>query len=160
MGEMSEFPISTQLFLKAYRWRHIDPVPWTPLKKPLAESRLGLVSSAGLSLANQEKFDTSIKGGDPTFREIPSNVTAADLIENHRSESWDHRGVEQDHNLAFPIDRARELVEQGRIGSLAERHLSFMGSLTAPGRMIRDHLHHAAEVLHDEEVDVVLLVPV
>lgn len=160
MGELSEFPFSVQMFLKAYRWRRIDPVPWTPLSKPLAKCRVGLISTAGLSLPGQERFDTKIKGGDPTFREIPSGIDAAELVENHRSNSWDHSGVEQDRNLAFPIDRLRELEAQGRIGSLAERHLSFMGSLTAPGRMIRDHLSHAADVLVQEGVDVALLVPV
>jgi D-proline reductase (dithiol) PrdB len=105
MGELSEFPFSVQLFLKTYRWRRIDPVPWTPLARPLSECRLGLVSTAGLSMPGQDKFDPTIKGGDPTFREIPSEVNAADLIENHRSKSWNHGGVEQDKNLAFPIDR-------------------------------------------------------
>lgn len=160
MGELSEFPFSVQLFLKTYRWRRIDPVPWTPLAKPLAECRLGLVSTAGLSMPGQDKFDTTIKGGDPTFREIPAEVNAADLIENHRSKSWNHCGVEQDKNLAFPIDRVKEMRAIGSIGSLAERHLSFMGSITAPGRMVRDHLAHAADVLLQEGVDVALLVPV
>jgi D-proline reductase (dithiol) PrdB len=160
MGDLSEFPLAVQLFLKTYRWRRIDPVPWTPLRKPLAECRLGLVSTAGLSLPGQEPFDPKVRGGDPSFREIPSSIRAEELVENHRSESWDHRGVEEDRNLAFPIDRATELVGRGRLGALADRHLSFMGSVTAPGRMIRDHLAPAAQVLVDEGVDVALLVPV
>lgn len=160
MGDIGEFPFSIQLFLKAYRWRRIDPIPWTPASKPLSDSRLGIVSTAGLSLPGQDTFDDKIKGGDPSFRLIPSSVDAGELIENHRSESWDHRGVERDRNLAFPIDRARELVERGRIGSLAGNYLSFMGSVTAPGRMIRDHLSQAAEIFVHEGVDVALLVPV
>lgn len=160
MGEISEFPLAVQLFLKAYRWRRIDPVPWSPLVKPLAESRLGLVSTAGLSLPDQSPFEQTVKGGDPSFREIPSTVTAAGLVETHRSKSWDHRGVDQDPNLAFPIDRARELVARGRIGSLAPAHLSFMGSITATGRFSRDHLPAATAVFEAADVDVALLVPV
>lgn len=160
MGDIGEFPFSIQLLLKAYRWRRIDPVPWTPVSKPLSESRLGIVSTAGLSLPGQDTFDDEIKGGDPSFRLVPSTVDASELIENHRSESWDHRGVEQDRNLAFPIDRARELVERDRIGSLANQYLSFMGSVTAPARMIRDHLSRASEIFVQDGVDVALLVPV
>lgn len=160
MGDLSEFSFAVQLFLKTYRWRRIDPVPWAPLRKPLSECRLGLVSTAGLTLPGQESFDPKIRGGDPSFREIPSSIRADELVESHRSESWDHSGVEEDPNLAFPIDRVRELVSRGRLGSLASRHLSFMGSVTAPGRMIRDQIAPASRVLVDQGVDVALLVPV
>lgn len=160
MGDLSEFSLPVQLFLKTYRWRRIDPTPWAPLAKPLSECRLGIVSTAGLSMPGQSTFDDKMKGGDPSFRVVPASADASELIENHRSESWDHRGVELDRNVAFPIDRARELVERGRIGSLADRYLSFMGSVTAPGRMIRDHVGQAADIFVQEGVDVALLVPV
>ena len=160
MSTISELRLKDQIFVRSYRWRRIDPVPWAPVQKPLSESRLGLVSSAGLSAPGQEAFDVKKKGGDPAYREIPAEVDVQELIENHRSQSWDHRGVEQDKNVAFPIDRAKELVEAGRIGSLSDRHLSFMGSITAPGRFVRDFVPRAAEVFVEEEVDVALLVPV
>lgn len=160
MSELRDLALKDQIFLRTYKWRRIDPVPWTSPQKPLAESRLGIVSSAGLSAPGQEPFNTRQKGGDPTFREIPAGIDPATLIENHRSRSWDHRGVELDKNLAFPIQRARELVESGRIGSLPARHVSVMGSLTAPGRFVRDHVPRIAEVVAREEVDIALLVPV
>ncbi len=160
MSELRDLRLKDQVFVRTYPWRRIDPVPWAPLRKPLSACRLGLVSSAGLSAPGQERFDTRVKGGDSTFREIPSTIEPEQLIENHRSQSWDHRGVEQDRNVVFPIDRLRELVASGRLGSLAERHLSFMGSVTAPGRLKRDHLPRAADILENEEVDVALLVPV
>jgi D-proline reductase (dithiol) PrdB len=37
-------------------------------------------------------------------------------------------------NMAFPIDRLRELVEEKVIGSIAEYHYSFMGA-TPPEQM-------------------------
>lgn len=160
MSRISELRLKDQIFVRSYRWRHIDPVPWSPLQKPLAECRLGLVSSAGLSAPGQEGFDVTKRGGDPGFREIPTEINVQELIENHRSQSWDHQGVEQDKNLAFPIDRAKELVETGRIESLSGRQLSFMGSITAPGRFVRDFVPQAAEVFVEEEVDVALLAPV
>jgi|SRR6185295_4694016 len=160
MGTLDEFTLSVRLFLKAYRWRRIDPVPWTPLRKPLAESRLALVSTAGFVLPDQEPFQTSLAGGDGSFREIPADTDVTTLIDTHRSESFDHEGMLRDPNLAFPIDRVRELAAAGRIGEINRRHLSFMGSITAPGRLVRDHAPEAARRLREDGVDVALLVPV
>ncbi len=57
-------------------------------------------------------------------------------------------------------DAHRELAERRRIGSVNHRHLSFMGSITAPGRLVRDTAPAAARSLVDDGVDVALLVPV
>ena len=160
MAEMSDFSLSIRLFLRAYQWRRIDPVPWTPLRKPLEESRLGLISSAGFVGPGQEPFDRSVRGGDPSYRTIPDDIDVAELREHHRSESFDHTGLATDPNLAFPIDRMRELVGRGRLGSMSRRHLSFMGSITAPGRLRREVVPEAAQVFEDDDVDVALLVPV
>jgi D-proline reductase (dithiol) PrdB len=160
MGEMSEFSVPVRLFLKAYRWRRIDPVPWAPLRKPLRECRVALVSSAAFVLPGHEHFDESVRGGDPSFREIPSDADPAQLIDTHRSESFDHTGMVRDPNVAFPLDRVRELVERGRIGSLSRHHLSFMGSITTPRRFVAETVPEAVEGLVEHEVDVALLVPV
>jgi D-proline reductase (dithiol) PrdB len=160
VGDLSEFSLATRLFLKAYPWRRIDPIPWSPLRKPLAECRLSLVSSAGFVLPGQAPFDASIPGGDPTFREIPGDADVRTMTENHRSESFDHTGLHEDPNLAFPLERIRELAERGRIGSVSRRHLSFMGSITAPGRLMRQTAPEAARWLVAAGVEVALLVPV
>ena len=160
MGDLTEFSWSVRLFLKGYPWRRIDPVPWKPLAKPLSACRMALVSSAGFVVPGQAPFDNDIRGGDVTFREIPSDTHVSSLRENHRSETFDHEAMRADPNLAFPLDRARELVQKGRIGSLNHRHFSFMGSITAPGRLIRDTAVAIARQLRADEVDVALLVPV
>jgi D-proline reductase (dithiol) PrdB len=160
LGEIAEFSLTLRLFLKAYPWRRIDPVPWTPLRKPLADCRLALVSSAGLVLPDQEPFDGSVLGGDPSFRAIPSSSDPATLVDTHRSHSFDHSGIRRDPNLAFPIDRVRELVAAARIGSSGSRHFSFMGSITAPGRLTRRTAPEVARELLADGVDAALLVPV
>jgi len=160
VGDLAEFSPAVRLFLKAYPWRRIDPVPWSPLRKPLAVCRLALVSSAGFVLPGQEPFDAKIRGGDVSFRDIPSDADAASLVDTHRSRSFDHQGIRSDPNLALPLDRARELLAAGRIGSLNRRHLSFMGSITAPGRLVRDSAPRAARALSEDGVDVALLIPV
>ncbi len=160
MGDLSDFPFKYRLFLKTYRWRCIDPVPWTPLKKPLSDCRLIVVSSAGMVTPDQKPFDNSIRGGDPGIREIPADVDVSTLIETHRSKAFDHTGIKQDPNLAFPIDRLRELNEAGRIGSLNHRHLSLMGSITAPGRLIKKTTPPVVSQLVFDGVDIALLIPV
>ena len=160
MGHLSEFSFTLRTFLRAYPWRRINPVPWTPLQKPLSECRLAIVSSAGFVLRGQEPFDESVRGGDVTVRQIVSDASVSDLVDTHRSESFDHKGMSSDPNLAFPLQRARELVASGRVGSLAARHLSFMGSITAPGRLVRDSAPAAVTTLVDDAVDIALLVPV
>lgn len=64
MGEMSEFSLAIRMFLKAYRWRRIDPVPWAVPSKPLSKCRLGLISSAGFVGPGDDPFDPSVRGGD------------------------------------------------------------------------------------------------
>ncbi len=160
MGDLSEFAFKYKLFLKTYPWRRIDPIPWTPLTKPLATCKVALVSSAGFVTPNQARFDDTVKGGDTSFREIPSSVDVSTLIGSHRSEVFDHSGIRQDPNLAFPIDRLNELCTNGRIGAVNRRHLSLMGSITAPGRLVKRTAPEAVQCLVDDGVEVVLLIPV
>jgi D-proline reductase (dithiol) PrdB len=160
LGNLSDFSLKYRLFLKTYQWRRIDPVPWTPLKKPLAECRMVLVSSAGIVTSQQKPFDSSIRGGDPSIREIPSDVDVSDLTETHRSDAFDHAGIRLDPNLAFPADRLRELSAAGVIGSLNHRYLSIMGSVTAPGRLIKRTVPQMVPKLVEDQVDIALLIPV
>ena len=159
MGELSEFSLKYRLFLKTYRWRRIEPIPWTPLKKPLSDCRLVLVSSAGIVASHQEPFDSAIRGGDPSIREIPVDTDVSTLKETHRSKAFDHTGIRLDPNLAFPIDRLRELTDAGRIGSLNHRHLSLMGSITAPGRLIKREVPPVISRLVADGVDIALFIP-
>jgi len=160
MADVSELSIATRLFLAAYRWRRIDPVPFAPMDKPLSAARVAIVTSAAFTLPSQPPFDDDVRGGDPSLREIPGDADVATLVESHRSESFDHSGLHADPNLGFPLDRLRELAAAGIAGSVAPRHFSVMGSITAPGRLVRDTAPEIARRLSADAVDAVLLVPV
>lgn len=160
MATLRDLAPKWRLFAAAYPWRRIDPVPFAPLRGPLAESRLAVVSSAGFVVPGQSAFDTRALAGDPTFREIPADVDVRTLQESHRSTSFDHAGIRADPNLGFPVDRVRELVLMGRIGSVNRRHFSMMGSLTATMRLVRHTAPEVARALREDGVDVALLVPV
>ena len=160
MASVGELGLSERIFVRTYPWRRIDPVPWAPIRKPLSTCRLALVSSAGFALPSQQPFDEGLRGGDFGFSEIAADTDVSTLVETHRSQAFDHSGLARDANVAFPIDRVRELAASGHIGSVNRRHLSFMGSITAPGRLVRETAPEAARLLVADGVDVALLVPV
>lgn len=160
MGDLSEFPLKYRWYLKTYRWRRIDPVPWTPLNKPLKECRLAMISSAAMVTADQDPFDNFIRIGDTGIREIPWDVDMATLRETHRSKAFDHTGIRQDPNLAFPVDRLREMAKDGFVGSLNHRYFSIMGSVTAPDQLIQNTIPQVVPKLVQDQVDIALLIPV
>ena len=160
MATLSELPLKTRLFLKTYRWRRIDPVPFAPLRRPLSEANVAIVSTAGLVMPSQTRFDDATRGGDSSWREIPGDADVASLVDSHRSASFDHTGVQADPGLAFPVRAMQELVERGVIGRVNHRHFSMMGSITAPGRMTRESAPAVADALVADGVDAVLLVPI
>ncbi len=160
MGDISEFSQKLQDFLLSYPKREFDPVPWTPLKKPLANSKLALVSSAGFIAPGQDTFDHEIKGGDVSWREIPSDIDVTTLIDDHHSKSFSHDGLHQDLNVGFPISRVQEMAKKGRIGSVNHRHLSFNGAIFATGKLATQSVPRAAKLLVEDGVDIAFLVPV
>lgn len=155
-----ELSLPLRAFLKTYRWRRIDPVPRAALPRPLAGCRVALVSSAGLVAPGDEPFDEKVKGGDFSYRILPDATPVRELEEHHRSNSFDHSGLDADRNVAFPRDRLHELAAAGEIGAVAPRHVSLMGSVTAPGRLVKLTAPAVAEQLLGDAVDVALLVPV
>jgi D-proline reductase (dithiol) PrdB len=160
MAHIEDLPLWLRATLKVYPWRRVDPVPCTPLRRPIAKSRVALVTTAGLVPPGLPPFDERIKGGDYSYRVIASNADVQALSDFHRSESFDHAGIASDRNVAFPLDRLRELASTGEIAKIAPRHLSFMGSITAPGRLMKRAAPEAARLLVQDEVDIALLVPV
>jgi hypothetical protein len=82
------------------------------------------------------------------------------LVESHRSYAFDHEAIRSDVNLAFPLDRFRELKSRGVIGALNHRHFSFMGSIVGPRRLIDETAPQVARMLAEDRVDVAFLTPV
>ena len=134
MASVADLPLKYRAMMALYPWRRVDPVPCAPLAVPLPDARIAVVTTGALVTTEQAPFDEHIRGGDWSYRVIPGDTRVADLRETHRSDAFDHRGVARDRNLALPLDPVRTLVAAGEIGALAPRHLSFMGSITAPGR--------------------------
>lgn len=146
--------------MRFYRYKRYDWTPNAPLKKPLNECRFGLVTTAGLHLPDQPPFDDELKVGDCSYREIHNDIDVQTLQISHQSTAFDQRGAHEDRNLVFPLDRFRELETEKTIGELNHQHFSFMGSITAPRRLIENTAPEIAQAFKADDVDVVFLVPV
>jgi D-proline reductase (dithiol) PrdB len=167
MANMADIEFKEKLFLKGYPFKHYSPRPGdpisnavTPLLKPLSACTVALVTTAGLSLPDQTPFDLTIRNGDSSFREIPSDISPQLLEMNQRSWSFDQTGILRDRNLAFPLDRLREMQQRGEIAALAPHNYSFMGSIVGPATLMKKSAPEVARRLKADSVDVVLLTPV
>ena len=133
-----------------------DDTPWTPWTKKLPESKVAMVSTAGLHLRGDKPFG----GGDQSYRVIPSGARTKDIIMSHTSIGWDHTGFYKDLNLAFPMDRLRELEQRSVIGSIAQDYYSFMGAQREPIKMLEETGPDVARRMKAEGVDAVFMVPI
>jgi D-proline reductase (dithiol) PrdB len=123
----TRFPILGRLWSKFARVPTSSDVPWTPARKPLEQSRICLVTTAGLHLIGDRPFDMADADGDPTYRVIPATARQQELAITH--DYYDHRDADHDFNIVFPLERARELVAADYLGGLASKHYSFMGHI-------------------------------
>lgn len=128
---------------------------WTPLRKPLRECTVALVTTAGLHLKRREPFAVYAEAGDWTSRCIPGDVDTRDLTFTHTH--YDTRDALRDPNVVFPLDRLRELAAVGMIGGVAPRHFGFMGFIPDPRHLVQETAPEAAATLAADEVDVALL---
>jgi D-proline reductase (dithiol) PrdB len=135
------------------------PVPAFPdpawvVPRPLTDATVGIVTTAGVHRAGDERFVL----GDTTFRVFERD--ARDLVLGHRSPSFDRVGFAADVNVVAPVDRLAELASDGQIGGVAPRHVSFVGSQPDDLSVLRYETGpEAATLLRDDGVDVVLLTP-
>ena len=106
-----------------YRWSVNDDAPLTPLKKPLSECRIGVLSSAGVHLPDQEAFNPV--RDDLTFREIPRDITQDQVRIHH--DNYDKTNAYRDINCVIPLKALTVLEEEGFVKSVADPILTFMG---------------------------------
>jgi D-proline reductase (dithiol) PrdB len=153
---LSEVQRNTLLYFPCLEF---ETTPWKPLAKKLTESKLALVTSAGLHLRSDKPFVTDVQGGDSSYRVIPSDTKASEILQSHVSIGFDHTPMYRDLNITFPMDRANELVQRGVIAAISRNYYSFMGALRDCTRMIEETGPEVAQHLLDEDVDLVLLTP-
>jgi D-proline reductase (dithiol) PrdB len=127
---------------------------WSPITKPLNESKVALLSSAALRLHYQEAF---LPREDLSFRRIPSDPATGAITIDHHSRIG--RVPKQDPEIIFPRTALASLAQRGVIGALSPYHFSFMGGVRR-SREIEDELAPAiAADLKQFAMDLALLVP-
>ena len=146
--------VARQGHLNFPAFEHVDS-PFVRLKTPLSEAKLALVTTAGL----QVRGDTPFTNNDQSFRVIPASTPARDIVQSHTSIGFDRTAFMRDTNISFPVDRLRELVERGVVGSLSENFYSFMGALRNPKQIEEETGPEVARLLMAEGVDAVFLTP-
>jgi D-proline reductase (dithiol) PrdB len=127
--------------------------PWVT-GPALSQRRVAIVSSAGLVVRGEMPF----RGRDADYHAIPADTKPENLLVSHISINFDRTGLQEDWNVAFPLERLNELAIDGVIGSVARTHYSFMGA--ADPLEMEPHARALAGHLKREQVDSVLLCPV
>jgi len=120
----------------------IDAVPFTRLAKPLAESRIALITTAGLHFDDQPPFDRL--NGDCSYRRIGAGTELAHLRVDHQP------FASRDINCAFPLPLLREICD------VAETHYSFSGAIPDPRPLLSDT---APRVARELRADAVVIAP-
>jgi D-proline reductase (dithiol) PrdB len=129
--------------------------PWVN-GPPLNKRRVAIVTTAGLHTRDDRPF-SGAAGMD--YRVIPGDVGAGDLVMSHLSVNYDRSGFQADWNVAFPLDRLKELVRDRIIGAVAAFHYSFMGAIS-PVTRYEPKARELAGLLKQDQIDAVLLSPV
>ena len=132
-----------------------DTTPYVSLTKPLTACRVAIVTTAGL----HRRADRLFGPGDQTYRVIPSDTPTADIVHSHTSLGFDRSAIMRDLNISFPIDRLRELVERGEVGSLAPHCYSFMGALRDTVRLQSETGPEVGRRLREEGAEAAFITP-
>ena len=146
--------------------------PFAPMKKPVSESRLTLISSTGHFVKGDDpkpfgidnmSQETAIERvqdflkEEPTLSAIPLDTPEAHRMVRHGG--YDIHGVETDINVGFPIDRCMELKAEGLIGDLTTEAFSFVGACSQK-RLLKKTGPRWVRKLMELDIDAALLVPV
>lgn len=155
MPDLSTIPQATRNLLLSRPVELNDDAPWTPLRKPLSECTLALVTSAGVHLRDDAPFVRN----DSSYRVMLNTVEHRDILQSHSSLGFDRTAIMQDVNVVFPVDRLRELVADGTLGGLGPRFYSFMGAQEDVSAIKNTTSWEVGQRLADDGVDIVLLTP-
>lgn len=164
---VDSFRFASPLIKRYYQMSRVRkelPIPFTRLRRPLSESRLSLVTTGGLYRRghdlpfDQERERREPAWGDPSYRALPTDMDLKEVGLSHLH--INPEDVLADPNILLPIERIKELVAEGKVGSLAAQAYSFMGYQGFPADHSGWKERYGPEVLaalQADRVDAVLL---
>ena len=131
----------------------ITPPPvWAEVTKELKDMKIAFATAAGVHLKSDERFNLA---GDFSYRIVPGDVKTSELMVSHGG--YDNGDVNKDINCMFPLDRLRELKEEGFIKEISDIHIGFMGGGGNQEKFKNETGPEIAQKLKAEEVDAVVL---
>lgn len=143
--------------LSGYGYVQNTYAPFTPARRALPLTNLALISSAGGYIDGTDPFETAGRDGDLSFREIPIEVGAEDMMYAFRG--YDPTAVREDRNAQIPIDRLLEYEGNGVIGRLNNVWWSLNGFIPNAARVAEELAPQIAERVSRYEAQAALLVP-
>jgi hypothetical protein len=149
-----------QGYEKSYRWAQFEDVPFTPLKKPLSQSRIGLIGTSEVAVRfDPDREENPISEED--FRgvyAIPADMPTEKFYS--RTTSFDRNATTLDDiNAYYPVDRLREAVADGRVGSMPDW---FYGAYNnySQRKVLEQEAPKALNFARRDELDAMIMVPV
>jgi D-proline reductase (dithiol) PrdB len=137
-------------------------IPWTPMAKPLNQTTIALLTSAGISLKTDPPFDMEREKkeaiwGDRSYRAIPSGTTEKDIDVNHLHINTNY--IKQDINVILPLARMAEFEQEKIIGRLAPTAYSFYGFQWQSTDFLREAIEPISKKMNLEGVGAVFMTP-
>jgi D-proline reductase (dithiol) PrdB len=140
-----------------YPWVENKRAPFQPMGRALPMLNLGLITTAGVYIDGTEAFDTTVPGGDATYREIPTLVTQEDV--RFAARGYDPAAVNEDMNAQVPLARLFEFEGNGIIGRLNPVFWSLCGFIPSAARFATQTLPELVERVKRYDVQAALVVP-
>jgi len=127
---------------------------WCPVKKPVSQARVALLTSAALRLRDHPPFREK---EDLAYRLVPSDPKAGQITIDHHSKIG--AIPRQDPEIIFPRAALAGLAERQIVGSLSAVHISFLGGMRCHQDIENELAPAIARELTKAGVDLALLVP-
>lgn len=124
----------------------------------LANTRLLLVTSAGAYLPDSmPPFAEEDLYGDYSVRTFPSEIDPSRLAYAHGH--YDATMITEDPQVGIPLGHLRDLVQRGRLGSIASKVVTFMGYQPDSARVVDEVVPAVVEIAKEQAVQAALLAP-
>jgi D-proline reductase (dithiol) PrdB len=131
-----------------------DPPKLTPLRKPIAESTVGLFASCGAQMPDDPPLGET---EDISFRLVHRDTPVSKLIIAHQTKV--RKWAVEDPNVAFPLDRMKEWEAEGTIQRLAHTAVSMVGSIQRFTELVEETVPAIKQIYDAQGVDLVFLFP-
>lgn len=138
-----------QGFDKDYVWAHYEEIPFTPLRKPLSECTVAIVTTA---VIESDIPKSMRKARSYALADLPAQLDTNDL-------AWDKATTHTDDRQSyFPLEALQELVANRTIKKLAPR-FHFIPTEYSQRNTLELDAPTILGACKEDGVDIALLVP-